>query len=83
MFTRDIKGLSQLADHLGEEKQKPHSVSYLSALVTGFSKFGDCLHVPLRSVRIAQTTIKTSIYVGLMLASSALPHEFPCIFFSF
>lgn len=53
MFTRDIKGLSQLTDHLGEEKQKPHSVGYLSALVIGFSKFGDCLHVPVRSVRIA------------------------------
>ena len=69
MFTRDIKGLSHSQTMWGNKNTEPHSVSYLSAPVTGFSKSGDrAPRSPRHGGGDAQTGIQISICVSLTAA---------------
>lgn len=80
MFTGDIKDSPTHRPFRGIKAQSPILSAISLPRVTGFLKFGDCVHSFLRRVMVTKTGIKTFICVCLTVALQQVNRNFLVVF---
>lgn len=80
MFTGDIKDSPTHRPFRGIKAQSPILSAISLPRVTGFLKFGDCVHSSLRRVMVTKTGIKTFICVCLTVALQQVNRNFLVVF---